>query len=79
MFKKKCFWLYISSDMKATKNVFIRLERKDPPVCFEYTTAFEQQMVAKIFVKQSGNQILKAIRKYESWRSVFFMGRVQLM
>ena len=67
------FRLYISSDMKAIKNVFIWLGRRDPYVCFEYRSASEQQVVAMIFVKQSGYQILRAFRIYETGRSVFFI------
>ena len=67
--------LYLQcSDMKATKIVFIWPERGDPSVRFLNSTASEQQMVAKIFVKLSGYQILKAFRRYETGRYVFFMG-----
>ena len=59
--------------MKAIKNVFIWLGRRDPYVCFEYRSASEQQVVAMIFVKQSGYQILRAFRIYETGRSVFFI------
>ena len=61
--------------IKATKNISIWLERGDPPVRFNYRTTSEQQMVTKIFLKQSGYQILKAFRRYETWRYVFYMGR----